>query len=57
MLGFLLGGFIPPSEFRENPGFAKVNMDEISLKHRSEEMRNRNSISKVFECVCCLRTQ
>src|SRR3954454_2471356 len=29
-------------------GFAKVNMDEIRWKHRSEEIRNRNSLIEFF---------
>ncbi|MDT0194757.1 hypothetical protein Q9R30_05235, partial [Arthrobacter sp. AB6] len=45
MLHFLMGGFIPQSEFRENNRICKVKMNEIRLKHRSEEIRNRNSLN------------
>jgi hypothetical protein len=48
MLRFLLGGFIPPSEFRENNRICKVKLNEIRLKHRSEEIRNRNSVNELF---------
>jgi hypothetical protein len=48
LLPFLLGGFIPPSEFRENNRICKVKMNEIRLKHRSEEIRNRNSLNELF---------
>jgi hypothetical protein len=48
MLRFLLGGFIPPSEFRENNRICKVKLNEIRLKHRSEEIRNRNSLNELF---------
>jgi hypothetical protein len=43
MLQFMVGGFIPQSEFRENNRICKVKMNQIRLKHRSEEIRNKNS--------------
>jgi hypothetical protein len=45
LLHFRMGGFIPPSEFRENNRICKVKMNEIRLKHRSEEIRNKNSLN------------
>jgi hypothetical protein len=48
MLHFCLGGFIPPSEFRENNRICKVNMDEIRLKHRSEEIRIKIHLFDLF---------
>ena len=44
MLHFMMGGFIPQSEFRENNRICKVKMNEIRLKHRSEEIRNKEFI-------------
>jgi hypothetical protein len=48
MLHFMMGGFIPQSEFRENNRICKVKMNEIRLKHRSEEIRKRNSVNELF---------
>jgi hypothetical protein len=48
LLRFLLGGLIPPSKFRENNRICKEKMNEIRLKHRSEEIRNRNSFIELF---------
>jgi hypothetical protein len=45
---FLLGGFIPPSEFRENNRICKVKMNEIRLKHRSEEIRKEIQLLGLF---------
>ncbi len=44
MLNFMAGEFISSSEFRENNRICKVKMNEIRLKHRSEEIRNRKFI-------------
>jgi hypothetical protein len=48
MLQFLMGRFIPPNESRRNSRICKVKMNEIVLKHRSEEIRNRNSVNELF---------
>ncbi|TLM74040.1 hypothetical protein, partial [Pseudarthrobacter sp. NamB4] len=43
LLHFMAGGFIPLDEFRENNRICKAKLNQIRLKHRSEEIRNVNS--------------
>jgi hypothetical protein len=40
-LRFLLGGFGLLSEYPENTGICKVNLNELKYKHRSEEKRSK----------------
>jgi hypothetical protein len=40
-LGFLVGGFSLLSEYPENSGICKVNLNELKYKHRSEEKRSK----------------